>query len=408
MTTIVESDAAVVAERTSRLSWGAVLAGLVFVIAMSWLLFLFGSAVGLGIADATDMEAIGDGLGMGAVIWMLISSIVTFFLGSVLAARLSGRSNETTGMMHGVTLWSVGTALMIVLGYFGMSGLLQTGQAMVKGMVSTTAAIGTATVTGASAVGAAAEDLANSPLATSIQVQLKRQASELLSQSEATSGAPVSQQEAQQALEQIDAQTLQNVATALAQGNTEEAKRVLANGTGLAPPQIDSLMEGISNDVQQFLPPQGEIATDEALNSIQESIMTQASQFIASLSSSTEAPTHGQDIEQALEQIDVDTLQSAAIAFIQGDTDTARNILAVNTNLSEAQINGLVDGVGEEVNQQIETYKQEISEAAETATDYAQAVLWTVFISAALGLAVSIAGGLIGATTVGRVYRITS
>ena len=408
MTTIVESDAAVVAERTSRLSWGAVLAGLVFVIAMSWLLFLFGSAVGLGIADATDMEAIGDGLGMGAVIWMLISSIVTFFLGSVLAARLSGRSNETTGMLHGVTLWSVGTALMIVLGYFGMSGLLQTGQAMVKGMVSTTAAVGTATMTGASAVGAAAEDLANSPLATSIQVQLKRQASELLSQSEATSGAPVSQQEAQQALEQIDAQTLQNVATALAQGNTEEAKRVLANGTGLAPPQIDSLMEGISNDVQQFLPPQGEAATDEALNSIQESIMTQASQFIASLSSSTEAPTRGQDIEQALEQIDVDTLQSAAIAFIQGDTDTARNILAVNTNLSEEQINGLVDGVGEEVNQQIETYKQEISEAAETASDYAQAVLWTVFISAALGLAVSIAGGLIGATTVGRVYRITS
>src|SRR3569832_569620 len=48
------------------ISWGAIIAGLFFVITASWLLFLLGSAIGVSIADASDMEAIGKGFGLGA------------------------------------------------------------------------------------------------------------------------------------------------------------------------------------------------------------------------------------------------------------------------------------------------------------------------------------------------------
>src|SRR5688572_18819005 len=55
-----------IVKRFPMISWGAVFAGLFFVITASWLLFLLGSAIGVGIADASDLEAMGKGFGVGA------------------------------------------------------------------------------------------------------------------------------------------------------------------------------------------------------------------------------------------------------------------------------------------------------------------------------------------------------
>lgn len=412
MTTVVEHDHAVAVERTSRVSWGAVLAGLVFVIAMSWLFFLFGSALGVGIADASDMEAIGEGLGTGAIIWMLLSSLATFFLGSLLAARLAGRADKTTGVLHGVTLWSVGTTLILVLGLFGMTGLLQTGQAILKGAVSTGAAVGGAAMSGAAAAGSAGAAIADSPLLGSVQAQLKRQASELLSQVDSSDGAQVSKEDASQAIEEFDSQILQAVAATLIAGNIEGAKQVITNNTSLSQEQVNSLIDGVSNDIKDLVA-RSESETSQADNTtlmatVQDRISSAASELIASADAPNGPQVDTQDIEMALDQLDPDTLQTVAFSLIQGDTDSARNALVVNTNLSEQQINDLVDGVAGQARQEIEAFKQELAATTEAASDYAQAVLWIVFVSGLLGLVVSIAGGLFGATSVGRVYRITT
>jgi|SRR5690606_19105876 len=88
------------------ISWGAIFAGLVFVVASTWLLILLGSAIGLSVADVTDAAGVGQELGIGAVIWLLLTAFVAYFLGSLLTARLSGKPERSAGMLHGVILWS--------------------------------------------------------------------------------------------------------------------------------------------------------------------------------------------------------------------------------------------------------------------------------------------------------------
>jgi hypothetical protein len=307
MATVVEEEMIAEINKPPQISWGAVFAGLVLVIASSWLMFLLGSAIGVSVADATDMEVIGEGLSYWAIGWLLLTSLIAFFLGGLLSGRLTGKSEHSVGMMHGVTLWSVATLLMIVLSYAGVSGLLQTGQALVKGVATTGTSMGVAVATGASAAdeaGAGLSDLSNSPLMTDIQANLKRKASEILAQSESATGADVSQREAQQAIEQLDAETLKTVGIYLIQGNPERAK----------------------------------------------------------------------------------------------------SALTVNTGLSEAQINSIVDGVTAEAQQQVEQFQAEFNQRLETVSSYSQALLWTAFISAALGLIVCIIGGWLGSDTVSRLY----
>jgi len=86
------------------------------------------------------------------------------------------------------------------------------------------------------------------------------------------------------------------------------------------------------------------------------------------------------------------------------DVEGAKNILAANTTLTEAQINEVVEGVNKDVSEQVEAYQKQVSQAVEAASDYTEAVLWTVFVASAIGLAVSVLGGHLGAETTRRLY----
>jgi hypothetical protein len=304
-----------VAERDRRplISWGAIFAGLALVVAATWLLFLLGSAIGVSVADASDLAAMGRGFGIGATVWMLLTAFLAFFLGSLLTARLSGKPEHTIGMLHGITLWSVGTALMLVLGAWGVRGLIQTGTAAVGTVVSAGTSVGAA---GAEGAQAGAGDLADSPLMTTIQARIKRE-----------------------------------IAGALA--DAQRAER------GQQPAAADG----------------------------------------------TPAASQ-QEIRRALDEIDADTLLAAAEPIIAGEPERAKDVLAVNTNLSEREIDTIVDGVSQEMSQQIDEAQQQVEEAVETVSTYTQAVMWIAFVASALALVVAIAGGWVGAGTVRRLYAI--
>jgi hypothetical protein len=304
-----------VADRDRRplISWGAIFAGLALVVAATWLLFLLGSAIGVSVADASDLAAMGRGFGIGATVWMLLTAFLAFFLGSLLTARLSGKPEHTIGMLHGITLWSVGTALMLVLGAWGVRGLIQTGTAAVGTVVSAGTSVGAA---GAEGAQAGAGDLADSPLMTTIQARIKRE-----------------------------------IAGALA--DAQRAER------GQQPAAADG----------------------------------------------TPAASQ-QEIRRALDEIDADTLLAAAEPIIAGEPERAKDVLAVNTNLSEREIDTIVDGVSQEMSQQIDEAQQQVEEAVETVSTYTQAVMWIAFVASALALVVAIAGGWVGAGTVRRLYAI--
>ncbi|CAN5310798.1 hypothetical protein BH24PSE2_BH24PSE2_11100 [soil metagenome] len=303
-------EEAVVAERDHRplLSWGAVFAGLAFVVAATWLLFLLGSAIGVSIADTTDAQAMGKGLGIGATVWLLLTSLLVFFLGSLLTARLSGKHEHAVGMLHGVTLWSVGTALMLILGAWGVKGLIQTGASAISAVASVAASAGSAGAEGAQQ-GGGIDELADSELMNTVEARLKRE-----------------------------------ISAAVA-----EAQR-----------------SGAQDDPA-------------------------ASQ---------------REVRRALDQIDKDTLVAMARPIIAGEPERAKDVLAANTNLNEREIDAVVDSVSDEMSQQIDEAKQQMGEAVEVASTYAQAVSWAAFIAGALGLVVSIAGGWLGAGTVRRLYTV--
>lgn len=403
---VAHDEAAAEVNRLSLISWGSVLAGLVFIVAMSWLLYLLGLAIGVSAADAADAASISSGFGISAVIWIVISSMVVYFLGAMLAARLSGKHDKTTGMLHGVTLWGVTTTLMLVFGYMGITSLLQTGQSLLSStasaVVNTASALGSGTSSTASYIAQHAPDAADSKIVNKIQAKLKRHASDLIADADPKGGAEISQDDVRETIDQLDSEALQEMAAQLIDGDTEQAKETLSNNSGLSEQQIDELIESMSQEVQEML---GTANKDDGLTAeIQNRVKQRFARFASDLDAPGGPNVSSADIQQALEQIDMQTMQSVAMRLIMRDVEGAKDILVANTNLTDAQINDLVDGVNREVEQTITQYQNELNSATEAMATYSQAVLWAVFSASAIGLLLSILGGAMGAATTQRLY----
>lgn len=87
-------------------------------------LYLAGLALGFSAFDANEaggnLNGIGIGIGIGSMIWMVVTSAVALFLGGMFASWFDGRADDTTGSMHGMTVWGLSltsTALWLALGF---------------------------------------------------------------------------------------------------------------------------------------------------------------------------------------------------------------------------------------------------------------------------------------------------
>src|SRR5690625_982017 len=112
-------------ERPDLISWGAVFAGTVATVGISWLLLVLGSAAGIAISNNISFESIQQGLGFGAWIWLVFTAIVAYFFGAWIAAWLSGEAVRSIGMLHGVAVWWLTIVWMLLLSYAGTSTLAQ-------------------------------------------------------------------------------------------------------------------------------------------------------------------------------------------------------------------------------------------------------------------------------------------
>ena len=97
----------------ARISWGSVFAGAVIALAAQIVFVLIGLAIGLATLDpATGESPSGPALGIGGAIWLLLSTLLSLFLGGYIAARLAGRFN---GWLHGLTTWGTLTLATLML-----------------------------------------------------------------------------------------------------------------------------------------------------------------------------------------------------------------------------------------------------------------------------------------------------
>lgn len=94
-----------------RISWGAVFAGLIVAVMVSLILSLLGMSIGLGTVNPMEEANPFGGLGLGAAIWWVVSSLIALFIGGWVAARMAGVPKRFDGALHGVLAWGLVTLL---------------------------------------------------------------------------------------------------------------------------------------------------------------------------------------------------------------------------------------------------------------------------------------------------------
>lgn len=98
-----------------RISWGAVFAGLVVALVVQLILSLLGIGIGAGSIEPLQQSNPLSGLGTGALIWWIVSILISLFVGGVVAGRLAGVPRATDSVLHGIITFSLFTLVMFYL-----------------------------------------------------------------------------------------------------------------------------------------------------------------------------------------------------------------------------------------------------------------------------------------------------
>src|SRR5688572_9946009 len=106
----VSSDPLTTVEETrvllfNRISWGAVLAGVMVALVTQLILNLVGIGIGAASFDPnSNANPSGSTFSIAAGIWWALSGILAALAGGYTAGRLSGQPAETSGSWHGLTV----------------------------------------------------------------------------------------------------------------------------------------------------------------------------------------------------------------------------------------------------------------------------------------------------------------
>lgn len=109
-----------------RISWGAIVAGIVVVLVVQLAMMLLGLAIGASTIDPTTAGGTPEAssLGIGGAVWWLIATAVSVFAGAWVAGRLAGMPTRTDGMLHGVVTWAAATLIGLYLLTSTLGGIL--------------------------------------------------------------------------------------------------------------------------------------------------------------------------------------------------------------------------------------------------------------------------------------------
>jgi hypothetical protein len=382
------------------ISWGAIFAGLFVILALSWLIQMLGLAIGVTVADATNSITMEGTLTPAVTIWTLVCYLISFFIGGLVAARMAGRIDETTGMLHGFTVWSVATTLIVVLAYWGVVGFVQTGAQLIG---QTAQGIGVAASTVATGVGQAASGVGvftqqvAQQYGEEVQTRLYDRAAEIAAQS----SAGVTEADVRGAINDLDGRTLRRMVIDLANNDHEGAADLVAQHTRLSPADARSLVDAAYAAMEeQFGVPGNQQTLAEDLRA---QLAQGVAPYFARLDQSGQRVTE-RDIQQAINELDARTMQQVAGELLSGNTVRAKRTLARNTTLTTEQINVLIDGATTGIQQDIQAYEQAFNETVENISAYIASLLWLIFAGSAAALAAAIGGGYLGADSSRRLH----
>ncbi len=119
----VYSDTHTVARLLKRISWSAILAGVVLAMVVSLLLNLLGTAIGTSTIDPMQEANPMSGIGTGAGIWVVVSSVISLLVGGWAAGRLAQRE----GAFHGLLVWASVSLITVYLVTSAVTGVVRGG-----------------------------------------------------------------------------------------------------------------------------------------------------------------------------------------------------------------------------------------------------------------------------------------
>ncbi len=97
-----------------RLSWSAVIAGVIVAIIVNFLLSLLGLGIGLTSFSPGTEGSLG-GLGTGAAIWWLLSVLLSLFAGGLVTGWLAVSYEKLDNTIHGLITWALFTLLSLYI-----------------------------------------------------------------------------------------------------------------------------------------------------------------------------------------------------------------------------------------------------------------------------------------------------
>ena len=121
-TTSTGSEVSVLDKPFDRISWGAIFAGTFTTIAIMLVLSLIGMGVGLSTIDPKSGDnPSGQAIGIGAVVWWAVSSLISMWIGGMVAGRAAA---SFSGYLHGLITWATVTLLSLLLLSSAIGGAL--------------------------------------------------------------------------------------------------------------------------------------------------------------------------------------------------------------------------------------------------------------------------------------------
>lgn len=98
---------------TQTVSWGAIIAGVIIALLTQTLFNLLGLSLGF-ISFAMDQDTISK-IGIGSIIWLILTGILSMYVGGWVSSRLANLAESTMGILYGITTGGLAIILSFLL-----------------------------------------------------------------------------------------------------------------------------------------------------------------------------------------------------------------------------------------------------------------------------------------------------
>lgn len=123
-----------------RITWGAIFAGLILALVIQLFFSLVGAGIGLSTIDPAQYDSpSASSLGIGAIIWWTISSIIALFAGGWVAGHLATSSRRSDATLHGLVTWGLVTLVAFYLLASAIGSIVSGGVTLLGKAASVTA-----------------------------------------------------------------------------------------------------------------------------------------------------------------------------------------------------------------------------------------------------------------------------